>query len=221
MHLGKIDAFKNPLVFKMRESPNSDLSDFESLCYLAGLIDGEGCLSIIRHKQGVSYSACLQLSMSIKGLATLNEMRRRHGGAIRPCKGKQTSINTESAVMWGIHHQRQLHAFLSKVKDLLDVKRRQAEILFYLLDNDIKQGLCLTSNNQPWTEDRRRLWADYWEIMRTLNGTGRVTPIGEIAVLVGDKILTRAYNGRCTEWCDYVGDLPLDCVNRNDILYHA
>ena len=91
--------------------------------YTAGIIDGEGCLSITFRE----YPSKWELSVSVGGTdkRLLIWLSDRFGGAITPMK---RTGNRQPAYLWRVP-KRQLQSMLNGVMPYLVVKREQAEVL--------------------------------------------------------------------------------------------
>lgn len=107
---------------------NNEYSETD-LAYLAGLIDGEGCLTIDGRKSGNRTCYVGRLVIAMTG-ETVNDLRKRYGiGAIH--KGKPRKPNHRPLSYWSIA-KFQLHPLLKLLLPYLVVKKAQATTLLEL-----------------------------------------------------------------------------------------
>lgn len=124
--------------------------------YVAGLIDGEGCLWV-RASKGRWFSPRCDIGMSAKGLPVLRMMKEQFGGAL--CQQREATEKWEAAWRWTLEGDR-LRTLLTEVAPHLVLKAEQARLLM---------ALC-TTNGQA-TKDR----------VSELNRKGPMTPESVLA----------------------------------------
>ena len=99
------------------------------LAYLAGLVDGEGCIHINKWrnllKNGHQYALLVQIKMCDGRL--LKELHRKYGGNLRLLKRSLENPNHSDILVWRLGN-RNAQAFLERLLPYLRLKRRQAEI---------------------------------------------------------------------------------------------
>jgi hypothetical protein len=102
------------------------MSNQMTAAYAAGLIDGEGCISISvsPKKAGQIFYPRVDVGMSVKAMPVLQALMRRYGGTINHTR-KQTD-KWEAAAAWRIFG-RPLEAFLIDIQPFLILKREQVE----------------------------------------------------------------------------------------------
>jgi hypothetical protein len=129
--------------------------------YAAGLIDGEGCISVSRHstKSGYIYAVRVEVGMSIKAMTVLQWLAKHFGGTIR--KTRKGSQQWAEAHAWGLFGQKAT-PFLMRILPLLKLKQEQAKLGISL------QHLA----TDGWTEQNRLRGAKIWESMKLLNLKG-------------------------------------------------
>jgi hypothetical protein len=91
--------------------------------YAAGLIDGEGCISIAHRNERVFYPR-VDVGMSAKALPLLEAMLTAFGGSIQ--KTRQQSEKWEAGYAWRLFGQ-PLHRFLTDIRPHLHLKMEQAD----------------------------------------------------------------------------------------------
>ena len=114
----------------MSSDPNMSFSkmclDFSrhdpALAYAAGLIDGEGSISI-QSRYGEQYSIEVAIGMTIKAIGVLEQMKARFGGTI--CKMRGQTDKWESAKKWRIGGEDAAN-FLIQILPYLMLKQKQA-----------------------------------------------------------------------------------------------
>lgn len=117
--------------------------------YAAGLIDGEGCISIAHADDRVFYPR-LDIGMSAKGLPVLQRMLEIYGGSIQRTRAK--SARWEEAQAWRLFGK-PLKAMLRRVEPYLVLKREQARIALRLIE--MTERLPRTPNGRGgiWSEE--------------------------------------------------------------------
>ncbi|MFH1868368.1 MAG: hypothetical protein ABH843_05300 [Candidatus Omnitrophota bacterium] len=92
--------------------------------YLAGIVDGEGTVTLVRsHK---NKTPCPEVSVSNTSLILLKWIQRRAGGVIA---SKNTSKPNHSvSYVWRLRYDKAL-CFLNEIKEYLIIKRRHAELI--------------------------------------------------------------------------------------------
>ena len=103
--------------------------------YIAGLIDGEGCITIhTRNDRAVSVEhypvVCLTLGKA-KNIVT--ELKERFGGSVRVAYKFHKNGKTSIVDVWKIS-SRKAYAFLKQILPYLQIKRRQAELVIEFYD---------------------------------------------------------------------------------------
>lgn len=103
------------------------MSDKAKFGYLAGIIDGEGCIAIGAGKREtcINYNALVLVQNTSKVL--IDWLQDNFGGQVYLSK-KETE-RTKAAWMWRITRKRDIEILLLAVLPYLIVKREQAKIL--------------------------------------------------------------------------------------------
>jgi hypothetical protein len=145
--------------------------------YLAGILDGEGYLGIMRRadkhsKYGYYYFPVIKILMTGKGIEIIEEMCKIFGGNVytrKPYQGKSCICKT--AVCWSLRDMKMISSFLKKLGKYLFIKKEQADIILELiggkLNNNVFNG---TFNYQPEMERRKELY----QKIRQLNTRGEI-----------------------------------------------
>lgn len=135
----------SPACSQDEPSKNSPTTD----AYAAGLIDGEGCISIANSDDRVFYPR-LDIGMSAKGLPVLQRMLEIYGGNIHLTRSK--TDRWEEAQAWRLFGK-PLKALLQKVEPYLVLKREQARIALRLIE--MAERLPRTPNGRGgiWSEE--------------------------------------------------------------------
>ncbi len=149
----------------------------EEVAYAAGLIDGEGCISIYcNRRNGLDFHYVrLTVQLSYKGLPTLKRMQSAFGGSIASRVEKRNSPPTPFYV-WRLGQQdacRLLYAMLP----YMGIKRANALLALHF--NEVVQ--------KPLDDQKRECAARCKQQMHRLNKTGMPGfPDGAFAQLVGE-----------------------------------
>lgn len=103
------------------------------MAYVAGLIDGDGSISLIRESRssGFKYYPCVQLSNVFEGM--INFLQETFGG----CKKiKSTQAHAKKVqYVWNIRGLETCASFLEKVIPFLILKKKQAKVLLDYVKN--------------------------------------------------------------------------------------
>jgi hypothetical protein len=103
------------------------MSDKAKFGYLAGILDGEGCLSITAGQKEtcVNYNSTLQVQNTSKEL--IDWLQHKFGGSVYLSK-KETD-KTKEAYMWRVLKKKDIEILLLATLPYLVVKREQAKLL--------------------------------------------------------------------------------------------
>lgn len=134
------------------------------LAYVAGLIDGEGCIGIQKNSKHDLYYTEVTIGMTSKALPILMEMKSTFGGGIQ--KKRDKTDRWEEAHNWRIGGEGAA-SFLTKILPFLMLKRRQAELAIALETLRQKNG---------WNETTRLEAAKMKDQMHALNKKGPDAP---------------------------------------------
>lgn len=184
--------------------------------YAAGLIDGEGSITLGPKLKGryKSYVIQVGVEMSIKAITILNQMHKVYGGTmgINRQKGQKHS----STAAWRIFGSNAA-CFLYRVFPFLMLKQKQAEIVIKLLE---RREEVLENGTTAWTEARLKAFASETERIHALNAKGP-TPVfpGETALRVGNRWVSRTVDLFGERWETFSGPWPHWGSMRNGCVY--
>jgi hypothetical protein len=132
------------------------MSNKAKYSYLAGIVDGEGCLTIGAGKKGTctNYNSIMLVQNTSKQL--IDWLQTNFGGKVYLSK-KETE-KTKAAWMWRILKKKDIEILLLAILPYLVVKREQAKILLNFV------RLPREANNE--------LRASHWQQLRILNSRG-------------------------------------------------
>ncbi len=136
--------------------------------YVAGLIDGEGCISIAKYRQQRNFSVRVEIGMSSKAMLLLKWVQEVYGGAIRLTRKK--SEKWDAAYTWGVYGQKG-SAFLRVIGPLLKLKQQNAKVALQLqamIDRLPKRR----NGNGKWSQEASKQGLKAWECMKELNQKG-------------------------------------------------
>jgi hypothetical protein len=91
--------------------------------YLAGLIDGEGCLDIPVHKEKY-FKGRLRITMINKDIILW--LKNSYGGIFGE---REAYLNNRKSYTWTLEHKKNLYDFLKKVTPYLKVKKEEAIVM--------------------------------------------------------------------------------------------
>jgi hypothetical protein len=165
VYIPDTSSLKTCLGFSLPEDGNKEFA-----AYAAGLLDGEGCLTISTRSEGFGHGVYpkVHINMTTKGLPALQAMAQAYGGTVR--LSRQPQGQCDAQYCWQVSGHRAV-TMLAEVYPFMKVKTIQAACLLHL--GRIALELPKRENGQTkWTEramqDAQRL---RWAIL-ALNQTG-------------------------------------------------
>jgi hypothetical protein len=166
-------------------SPASPSSTPATDAYAAGLIDGEGCVSLDK-----KLTLRVDVGMSSKGLSVLEWLVAHHGGTIRNTRA--ATEKWEAAQAWMILGDRAI-SFLRQISPYLVLKQGQAGIALALGDLRGRQAKTKTGRVR-WSDEGRAEALRLREALMDLNRKGPMVSEScadeRIALLAGDRWVT-------------------------------
>lgn len=140
--------------------------------YIAGFIDGEGYLGIVKRKRsdGTFYRLNIKVAQSLKEKDAVyvffNELKDCYGGYISKTRNP-INKNQNPSVMWEIVHQKRIKKFLDDIQPYLILKKEQAKILqkYISIPN-------LTNANNQVNRDIKNQREELYLAIRKLNKRG-------------------------------------------------
>ena len=138
--------------------------------YVAGLIDGEGCIGIEARKNATSFGIRVDVGMSDKALTTLRLLAKEHGGSVRATRA--ATDRWESASAWTVNGE-ECAAMLRRILPHLVLKPSQARLALQLwaMRNALPE---LKRGARRWDAASRQTAAEMKEMMHELNRKGPV-----------------------------------------------
>jgi hypothetical protein len=111
------------------------LTDRERCAYLAGIIDGEGCIAVMKeyHENSGSTFYRPRVYITNTNRDVIEWIAENFGGFIfvnRP------EGNRKISYMWHIHTVEQISKLIHKIYPFLIIKKKQAQTLLFLLNKD-------------------------------------------------------------------------------------
>lgn len=135
--------------------------------YIAGIIDGEGSISIVRRTDEDRFIGRIYIGQGVKGLSVLNFIKDRFGGCLYEYKASKA---TNGSMYRWIATDAKAKKIALKVVPFLLIKREQARILIAL--QTIKRRFHRTAAGRD--SSFRGLLEDFYQnckiSIQTLNG---------------------------------------------------
>lgn len=192
-------------------SPEKD-RDFDA--YAAGLIDGEGSITISTRtdKTWAGFVATVGVEMSTKAIPVINALHWHYGGSVN--LNRQKAVNHASTVRWAISGQAAA-CVLWRLAPQLVLKRPQALTVI--------EAFALfpapPTKNRAWTPDRVAHWKIAREAVMRGNARGADLPVeGSIAQRVGNRWVSRKVDLFGERWETFSGPWPISGSMRNGIV---
>lgn len=102
--------------------------------YIAGLIDGEGCIDV-QVTNGVYVRPRVRIGMTKSSLFVLEILKENHGGYLN--YRNTDNPNWEDSVCWELVGYSQVCSFLRNIVNHLLIKQEQAKLILWM-ENNIK-----------------------------------------------------------------------------------
>lgn len=104
--------------------------------YIAGFVDGEGYIGLIKNssKKGILghyYKPCVKIAQKESNRIILDMLKSQYGGHIS--KSRQHD-NTNPSVMWEISNRPMVKLFLKDLKDKLILKKENLELILDFIE---------------------------------------------------------------------------------------
>lgn len=118
-----------------------------SLEYIAGFMDGEGCISIHENRAWLAESAngrpriVMQVAIANCNKAILAQIQKQHGGSI--CRLKRPNRRSRQGYSLRLSEQAACR-FLEKILPFLRIKRKQAKLMLRLGKRKAKDVIYLS-----------------------------------------------------------------------------
>jgi hypothetical protein len=141
------------------------------LAYVAGLIDGEGYIGIMKHAARPSYSVRVDIGMTDKAEQVLKAVHRQFGGLLHHHESKNSKWRAE--MNWQLNGA-DAAEFLRRVLPFLILKAEQAEVAIALQEM-IDEGRAALGRHH-WTPERIRQAEILKQRIHDLNSRGPAKP---------------------------------------------
>lgn len=142
----------------------------EELAYTAGIVDGEGSISIAKHKDGHNFNYVLQVAVDNASAWLIMWLDSTYGGSISRYKPKEQK---HSEIFRWTTSGRGAMKFLEFILPYLQIKKPQAEIAIKFVRYRKKQAGGYSSFNHPrFTEEELALQEADHILMCSLNKKG-------------------------------------------------
>lgn len=138
--------------------------DMIHAAYLAGIVDGEGTITIHRHqfyKRG-TYQLRPRLIVSNTNLRLLNHLRDVHGGTI--ISNRAATARRSESFLWRIFSIDEIYRIVLAIRPFLLVKDRQADVMLAFLRS--RKG---AQRSASWYEPYTEVDWDCFRQIETLN----------------------------------------------------
>ena len=187
--------------------------DFDA--YAAGLIDGEGSLSVRADmsEKGANCTVVIQVSMASKATAVLNALHRTYGGSINFSDSRKAKESaTAKWQMSGVA----LVCVLKRLEPFLKLKQEQAQICIDLLSTEWQKY----NGNSRVSADRLAAFTEAQKKIENLNQRGPTqTPEGYVAQVVGNKWLVKKVSLFGEHWETFSGRFPASGCMLNGVVF--
>lgn len=180
--------------------------------YAAGLIDGEGSITVRCDSKKSRYTVLVQMTLAAKATALLNALMQAYGGSVMPRAGRK---ETESAtVHWQISNKSVI-CILRRLRPYIRLKAPHVETCIQLLETEFQ-----TYNGmQRVTPERVALFQRAKAKLEKLNLRGpQKLESSYIAQLVGNRWMRRKMSPSGEQWETYSQRLPNSGSMRNGVL---
>ena len=186
--------------------------------YVAGLIDGEGCVSVQKATNGWSHSPRVDVGMTVVAIDLLNALKAEYGGAVR--RTRPATDKWAEAWAWCASGPAAV-TVLARCLPHLVLKEEQARLALKV--DEIKLSLPETSaGRRRWDEDAGARCAAIKDRIQELNRKGPEpkTEPGWFAQLVAGQFLTNQADLLSDlGWSRFSSTLPRSGSMRNGRLY--
>lgn len=167
-------------------------TDESKAAYAAGIMDGEGCITIPRTPRNQTFHLYVQINQAIKGWSILEFLKEHFGGIVT---GKYQPLDRRKAlrknVIWsGLKACR----FLKKIRPYLILKSQQADLAIRF--QDMLNGLPPRGKFRSWNAAALLRAAEYAAEIKSLNQRGCVLN-AQLSVPIKDEEIDLFNQGDC------------------------
>lgn len=139
--------------------------------YAAGIVDGEGCLTVGLNRRVMVYDARVYIGMTERAVSILEDFRAAFGGTVK--RHREATEKWQAAWMWAVTG-RQAGSFLGCVIGHLKLKAEQARLLIQL--ENMRATAAGASERAVWTGEMRQSAACIRATVMDLNRKGPEPP---------------------------------------------
>lgn len=119
--------------------------------YAAGILDGEGCLTVGTNKKVMTFDARVHCGMTKKAIFVLESLQKEYGGRLR--MHRAATERWEEAWMWTLCGKEAVAA-LERISPQMQLKAQQAKLLIQL--ERMKSESVSEGGRAAWTEEMRK-----------------------------------------------------------------
>lgn len=160
--------------------------------YIAGLVDGEGCITIGHNKRTETYEVRVYIGMTEPGKSILTRLETQFGGSVKMARA--ATDRWANAYTWTVSGKR-AHALLIHIVQYLQIKQQQARLAIFLHEY-IQEHVPAGKSRAVWTDTLRTKAATVKCEISDLNQKGPeldytppITGAGLYARIVGEMAL--------------------------------
>lgn len=188
----------------------------ELAAYVAGLLDGEGCISITGRGGGFWPSVGLEMTLSAR--QAISTIKSIFGGTLQIRKRDNPNAAVTVTLEWRSHSATE--PLLLAILPFLRVKREQAVIVLGMIEYDRNNPTPKVGSGMAWTTERLAAWATAKERIHKLNSRGPQQPPPDyVAERVGNRWIRRRVDLFGERWETFSGPWPHSGSLRNGVVY--
>ena len=102
--------------------------------YIAGFVDGEGCLDVQVNK-GNYFTPRLRIALAEQGYDVLEILQNNYGGSIQKRSRNKSKSEWSDSYSWEITGFKRVAAILRNIKNHLIIKKEQANFILWMEQN--------------------------------------------------------------------------------------
>jgi hypothetical protein len=178
--------------------------------YIAGLVDGEGCIDapLFRDKrmkhEPLYIRPRIRVTLAIPGVSVLEALKANHGGTLL----KRTTDNPhwQDSVTWSLEGKK-LRPFLQNIANHMEIKKEQALLAIWIQDHLRKRGMqfseepkqCACKEMKAMKTDPQRLSETAIRKIESCDGYSFWSSRAECCVSCGTTDLPHEALGMCSK----------------------
>ena len=133
--------------------------------YVAGFVDGEGCISLVHN--GTHKTVTLRISVANTNEEIMQTLHSQFGGYLSKATAHKNKPHWKSRYCWELNNT-QAAQLLYKIKDYLVVKRKQAALAIEFLEYKVAVGNTIYLENSGKEDVERKFVKNKTEEMDKL-----------------------------------------------------